>query len=104
MFYKILSGSTGGAAPYQAADFRLMSSRVVSVLNQLPETNRIYRVIVPSLGFKSTSLSYKRRTRAKGKSKYGFLQLAKLGIRSLLASSGAPLRWISVTSIVFAIL
>jgi polyisoprenyl-phosphate glycosyltransferase len=102
IFYKVLSSSTNGSTPYQAADFRLMSRRVVSVLNQLPETNRVYRVLVPALGFKSTSLEYQRRVRLKGKSKYGFLQLATLGLRSMLATSGAPLRWISLMSIIFA--
>ncbi len=102
IFYKVLSGSTNGSTLYQAADFRLMSRRVVSVLNQLPETNRVYRVLVPALGFKSTSLEYRRRVRLKGKSKYGFLQLATLGLRSMLATSGAPLRWISLISIIFA--
>jgi polyisoprenyl-phosphate glycosyltransferase len=102
IFYKVLSGSTKGSTPYQAADFRLMSRRVVSVLNQLPESNRMYRVIVPALGFKTTSLEYHRRVRLKGDSKYGFLQLATLGLRSMLATSGAPLRWISLVSIFFA--
>ncbi len=104
IFYKILSGSTYGSAPYQAADFRLMSRCVVSQLNQLPESNRVYRVLVPALGFTSTTIEYNRKSRLKGKSKYGFLQLARLGLRSMLATSGAPLRWISFTSILFAIL
>jgi glycosyltransferase involved in cell wall biosynthesis len=104
IFYKLLSGSMKGSTPYQAADFRLMSSRVVNVLNHLPETNRVYRVIVPALGFSSTTLKYHRRRRSKGSSKYGFLQLATLGFRSMLATTGAPLRWVSLTSIFFAII
>ena len=39
IFYRFLSGSTGGSTPIQAADFRLMSKNVVHALNQLPETN-----------------------------------------------------------------
>ena len=104
VFYKFLSGSTGGSAPIQAADFRLMSKEVVHALNQLPETNRVYRVLVPTLGFKSITLSYHRKIRHSGESKYGFLKLAKLGFRSFLATSGAPLRWVSIASICFALL
>lgn len=104
IFYRFLSGSTGGSTPFQAADFRLMSKKVVSVLNLLPETNRVYRVLVPTLGFQSITLSYKRRIRHKGDSKYSFLKLAKLGIRAFLATSGAPLRWVSFISICFAFL
>jgi dolichol-phosphate mannosyltransferase len=102
LFYRFLSGSTGGSTPLQAADFRLMSKSVVAALNSLPETNRVYRVLVPSLGFKSITLMYKRNIRRKGNSKYGFLKLAKLGFRSFLATSGAPLRWVSFVSICFA--
>jgi glycosyltransferase involved in cell wall biosynthesis len=104
IFYRFLSGSTGGSTPIQAADFRLMSKKVVSVLNLLPETNRVYRVLVPTLGFQSITLSYERRIRHKGDSKYSFFKLAKLGIRSFLATSGAPLRWVSFVSICFALL
>jgi dolichol-phosphate mannosyltransferase len=102
IFYRFLAKSTGGNAPIQAADFRLMSKSVVEVLNKLPETNRVYRVLVPLLGFKSVTINYQRESRKKGKSKYGFFQLAALGLRSMLATSGAPLRWISSLSIFFA--
>jgi dolichol-phosphate mannosyltransferase len=104
IFYKFLAASTGGNAPFQAADFRLMSKSVVEVLNKLPESNRVYRVLVPLLGFKSVTINYQRKSREKGRSKYGFFQLAALGLRSMLATSGAPLRWISVLSIFFALI
>jgi glycosyltransferase involved in cell wall biosynthesis len=103
IFYTITSSFTRGRAPYQAADFRLISKRVVGVLNSLPEVNRVYRILIPSLGFKSTSLEYDRKFRQKGVSKYGFSQLAKLGLKSMLATSGAPLRWVSIFSLMGAV-
>lgn len=101
-FYRTLSRATSGLAPIQAADFRLMSDRVVSVLRQLPETNRIYRVITPALGFKSVEIEYSRNQRANGESKYQFLKLVILATRSLIATSGAPLRWLSNLSVLIA--
>jgi dolichol-phosphate mannosyltransferase len=101
-FYRALSRATSGRAPIQAADFRLMSDRVVSVLRQLPETNRIYRVITPALGFKSVEIEYSRIQRANGESKYQFLKLIILATRSLIATSGAPLRWLSNLSVIIA--
>lgn len=101
-FYHALSRATSGAAPIQAADFRLMSDRVVNVLRQLPETNRIYRVITPALGFKSVEIEYSRIQRANGESKYQFLKLVILATRSLIATSGAPLRWLSNLSVTIA--
>jgi glycosyltransferase involved in cell wall biosynthesis len=102
MFYKILRRATGGKTPLQAADFRLMSDRVVQTLRMLPETNRIYRVITAELGFKSVELEYNRNSRKAGKSKYQFFKLAVLAIRSLIATSGAPLRWLSNISVIVA--
>jgi dolichol-phosphate mannosyltransferase len=99
LFYKVLSRATKGKAPLQAADFRLMSDRVLSELRKLPETNRIYRVITAELGFKSVTLEYSRNSRFAGESKYRFIRLAVLAIRSLIATSGAPLRWLSNFSI-----
>jgi len=101
-FYRALSKATSGMVPMQAADFRLMSDRVVSVLRELPETNRIYRVITPALGFKSVEIEYSRIQRAKGESKYQFFKLAILATRSLIATSGAPLRWLSNLSVIIA--
>ena len=76
-----------------------MSDRVVSVLKQLPETNRIYRVITPALGFKSVEIEYSRSQRIDGESKYPFFKLVILALRSLIATSGAPLRWLSNLSL-----
>lgn len=101
-FYRTLSRATLGKAPIQAADFRLMSDRVISVLRQLPETNRVYRVITPVLGFKSVEIEYSRNQRANGESKYRFFKLVVLAMRSLIATSGAPLRWLSNLSVVIA--
>jgi dolichol-phosphate mannosyltransferase len=101
-FYRALWKATAGRAPIQAADFRLMSDRVVDVLRRLPETNRIYRVITPELGFKSVEMEYARNQRATGESKYHFFKLVVLALRSLIATSGAPLRWLSNLSITIA--
>ena len=101
-FYRALSRATSGRAPIQAGDFRLMSDRVVGVLKQLPETNRIYRVITPALGFKSVEIEYSRIQRVNGESKYQFLKLVILATRSLIATSGAPLRWLSNLSVIIA--
>ena len=101
-FYRALSRATSGMAPIQAADFRLMSDRVVSVIRKLPETNRIYRVITPALGFKSVEIEYSRIQRANGESKYQFFKLVTLATRSLIATSGAPLRWLSNLSVIIA--
>jgi glycosyltransferase involved in cell wall biosynthesis len=103
-FYYILNKLTYGEAKIQAADFRLLSRDVVDVIKRLPERNRIYRVMIPDLKFKSTEVSYVRKPRRSGRSKYGFRKLAQLGLKSLLATSGASIRFMSAISILTALL
>ena len=102
IFYRVLNKASGNTVPLQAADFRLMSRRVIIALRQLPERNRLYRVLTPELKFKSTTMKYLRDERMAGDSKYKFSALAGLGLRSLLATTGAPLRWLSVSSFLVA--
>jgi dolichol-phosphate mannosyltransferase len=104
LYYQLLRRATQGSAPLQAADFRLMSRAVVDSLNGLPERNRIYRVLSASLGFKTIEMEYERSSREAGKSKYHFFKLASLGLRSLLATTGAPLRWLSQISLFIAVI
>ena len=104
LFYALLKRATRSKTPLQAADFRLMSRRVVEVLNMLPETNKVYRVLVANLGFSSTQLTYSRSQRESGHSKYGFLSLVKLASKSFLSTTGAPLRWLSYFSLLSAIM
>ena len=102
VFYKILSMASKGSTIYQSADFRLISKRVLVTLNSLPEVNKMYRVLIPSLGYKYVIVNYERNFRSAGESKYGFVSLFKLGSKSLLATTGAPLRWVSLVSLVSA--
>ncbi len=104
LFYKLIITATNGDAVYQSADFRLISNRVLSTLNKLPEVNRMYRVLIPGLGYKSVVIDYERSYRTAGTSKYNFKGLFNLGLKSILATTGAPLRWISLISLLSAIL
>ena len=99
LFYKIITRATNGDSVYQSADFRLISSRVLATINSLPEVNRMYRVLIPTLGYKSVIIEYERDLRSAGESKYNFRSLLRLGVKSILATTGAPLRWVSLISL-----
>lgn len=103
LFYKLLVLATNNKAIYQSGDFRLISKRVLDSLKSLPEVNRVYRVIIPSLGYKSVTYRYERNFRSAGESKYNFRKLLTLGFKSMLASSGAPLRWSSYLAVISSV-
>lgn len=103
IFYRIITSATNGDAVYQSADFRLISSRVLATINSLPEVERMYRVLIPALGYKSVVVEYERDSRSAGVSKYNFRSLLRLGVKSILATTGAPLRWVSLISLFCAL-
>ena len=91
-FYRLVGGISGTNAPRDAGDFRLMSRATVDAVNTLPETNRVLRLVVPTLGFPSAEVGYRRAERAAGSSKYPLSKMLKLSIDSITGFSMAPLR------------
>jgi dolichol-phosphate mannosyltransferase len=87
----------------QAGDFRLMSRAVVDVLNDLPEQRPVYRLVVPSLGFRSAEVTYVRAERVAGETKYPLSKMIKLTLDSVTSFSAAPLRiatWLGMLSFI----
>jgi glycosyltransferase involved in cell wall biosynthesis len=92
VYYWMMSKLTGGNIINGAADFRLMSRSVVDELLDLTEKNRIYRLLVPWLGYKSDTLNYERESRNAGETHYPFASMWRLAIDSITSFSSAPLR------------
>ncbi|WP_298751410.1 glycosyltransferase family 2 protein [uncultured Serinicoccus sp.] len=78
--------------PTQAGDYRLMSRATVAAVTALPEHHRVLRLVVPSLGFPSGVLTYRRDERAAGTSKYPLSRMLRLAVDSITGASLAPLR------------
>jgi glycosyltransferase involved in cell wall biosynthesis len=92
MYYRLMRRIVGPQLPTDAGDFRLMSRRVLTAVERQPPAGRVYRLIVPWLGFPSQTYGYVRETRAAGKSKYPLSHMIRLGWDSITAFSAAPLR------------
>jgi polyisoprenyl-phosphate glycosyltransferase len=82
----------GKDIPFDAADFRLVSRRVVDAVNALPEDGRVFRLVIPWLGFPSAEVRYVRAERAAGTTKYNLTKMVRLAFDSVTAFSAAPLR------------
>lgn len=92
VFYRTMRAVGTVDAPLDAGDFRLISRATVDALNALPEHGRVLRLVIPSLGFPSAEVVYRRDERAAGTSKYPLSKMIKLTIDSLTGFSHAPLR------------
>lgn len=90
-YYRLMDG-LGGGGQLNAGDFRLMSREAVNAVLRLPEANRVMRLVVPSLGFPSATVGYRRDERAAGESKYPLSKMVRLSVDSITSVSLAPLR------------
>ena len=92
LFYTTMRRISGVDAPVDAGDFRMMSRATVNAVNALPAHGRVIRLVVPTLGFPSATIGYRREERAAGKSKYPLAKMLRLTVDSITGFSQAPLR------------
>ena len=92
LYYRLMCRLVGKDIPFDAADFRLVSRRVVDAVNALPEDGRVFRLVIPWLGFPSAEVRYVRAERAAGSTKYNLSNMPRLAYDSVTAFSAAPLR------------
>jgi polyisoprenyl-phosphate glycosyltransferase len=77
------------------ADFRLMSRRAIEALKLFREVNLFLRGIVPLVGFRSAIVTYERRERFAGTTKYPFRKMLSLALEAITSFSVVPLRFIT---------
>ncbi|TWD73206.1 dolichol-phosphate mannosyltransferase [Kribbella amoyensis] len=92
LYYRLMCRLVGREIPFDAGDFRLVSRRVVDAVNALPEDGRVFRLVIPWLGFPSAEVKYARAERAAGATKYTVSKMFRLAFDSVTAFSAAPLR------------
>lgn len=93
-FYKILK-FMGAEVVFNHADYRLMSKRAIKEFENFGEVNLFLRGMVPMLGFKSDTVSYERKERLAGKSKYPLKKMLSLAWEGVTSLSIKPIRFIT---------
>lgn len=104
LFYKMVNFGNRVKIPANAGDFRLMDRKVVDALKSLPERNRFMKGLYAWVGFNSTAIDYQPLARADGKSNFGLRGSLSLALTGILAFSIAPLRALTVTGLVLAVI
>jgi glycosyltransferase involved in cell wall biosynthesis len=107
MYYRVARRVAGPQVPAHAGDFRLMSRAAVDALRTLPERHRVYRLLIPWLGFPSATVTYTRSVRAAGTTKYPLTKMFRLAADSITSFTAAPLRlatWLGVSGFVVCLL
>jgi polyisoprenyl-phosphate glycosyltransferase len=102
-YYRVLSYLAGTRIPPHTGDFRLISRRVLELLQRMPEQQRFLRGMVSWLGFAQVPVTYDRDGRAKGASKYTWRKLFQLAVDGIMSFSVAPLRFATLAASALAL-
>ncbi len=93
-FYALIAKMAGKVKiPNNVGHFRLISRKVIDEVIQLQEKNRVFRVQVPYVGYKTTEVLFNRPKRAAGTTHYNYRSMTKLAVDAILATTHVPLFW-----------
>ena len=93
-FYDYMQKLSGKIkVPANVGHYRLIDRKVVDEVNLLSETNRVFRVQVPYIGYKTTEVLFARAKREHGKSHYNYRSMFDLAINAIISSSIKPVYW-----------
>lgn len=104
VFYWLLRRIGYADIPANAGDFRLMSRRVLDIINAMPEQHRFIRGMVSWIGFRQVALTYDRAPRFAGSSQYSISRMMVLALDGLTGFSITPLRLASYAGLMVGFL
>jgi dolichol-phosphate mannosyltransferase len=92
LFYRVLNALADREIPKDTGDFRLITRRVLEILNAMPETHRFIRGMVSWAGFRQVPILYDRHPRQAGETKYTLRKMLAFGLDAITSFSVKPLR------------
>jgi dolichol-phosphate mannosyltransferase len=78
--------------PTSVGDFRLLDRRAVAALRRMPERNRFMRGMTVWVGFRQSSVPYRREARYKGDTRYRWRTLLRISLDAISSFSHVPLQ------------
>ena len=91
-FYKFLNYLADVSIPQDTGDFRLVSRKVIDIVNSMPEHNKFLRGIFSWVGFKQVAMEYEREARYAGVTKYPLKKMIKFALDGIISFSSKPLK------------
>ncbi|MBI1287229.1 MAG: glycosyltransferase [Flavobacteriales bacterium] len=102
LFYRLLRSITSVEIPVDTGDFRVITRRVVNILNEMPEREKFLRGQIAWIGFSQTYVEYERDERVAGKSNYTWRKMLRLALDGITSFSNFPLKVATVSGFVMA--
>jgi polyisoprenyl-phosphate glycosyltransferase len=102
--HKIINHLSKNIIPKNAADFQLLSRRVVNTYNKYGESNRYFRGLIHWAGFKKTPLAYNRSPRIHGKTTSKVFYATKVAMEGITSFSQTPLKFATIFGLIITTL
>ncbi len=87
--------------PEKGFDIVMFNKKVAAEVNRNVEANSSIFLQILGMGFRQTNITYKKRERKTGVSKWTLSKKIKLFIDSFVAFSYAPIRFVTIVGIIF---
>ncbi len=91
-FYRAFNRISKVQVPVDVGDFRLVDRRTLDVFNRMRESNRFVRGMFSWIGLRQTGVTYTRRERFAGETKYPLRKMLAFAATGVISFSSAPLR------------
>jgi polyisoprenyl-phosphate glycosyltransferase len=98
-YYRLLK-RLGVNVVFNHADYRLLSRRALEALKEYSEVNIFLRGVVPTIGFPTSVVTYDRKGRSAGESKYTVRKMLSLAVEGITSFSAVPLRMIAALGVI----
>ncbi len=95
-FYRALDRITSVKIPIDTGDFRVISRRVLTVLQQMPEREKFLRGQIAWMGFNQTFIEYDRDERNAGNTGYTWGKMIRFALDGITSFSDFPLKMASI--------
>ena len=92
LFYRLTRAVGTEYIREDAGDFRLLSRRSLEALQKMREEHRFIRGMVGWIGFQVAEVSYERKARVAGMTKYPFRKMLIFALNAIVSFSSFPLR------------
>lgn len=100
VYYRLQHRFASVSMPLDAGDFSLITKKIVTIINALPEESRYIRGLRSWVGYKQAGIEYEREERKHGTSNYNLGALFKLAFNGIFNFSELPIRFIISTGII----
>ena len=91
-FYRAFNRISEVQVPVDVGDFRLVDRRALDVFNRMRESNRFVRGMFSWIGLRQTGVTYTRKERFAGETKYPLRKMLAFAATGVISFSSAPLR------------